>query len=221
MPESSALVTAIAAAVVGSVVAAMIPSVRRWVGALFRLCVLLGRELLTKARSRGDAPTATESTGDDTTMIHSDPKEPTGRAARLLARGLSHPRPILVIGSHEPVAAFEQEISQLAGSERALCCHLHILPDDVMGLTASEPRRRSTLSRRRRAVFASGGSVPVRALHRIDVFGSQAACRQHRRASGASVGVEAHDLAAGVETAPVRLVPMPVKHHRGLGHIND
>ena len=85
MPEFSALVTAIAAAVVGSVVAAMIPSVRRWVGALFRLCVLLGRSLLTKARSRGDAPTATEPTGDDTTMIHPDPKEPTGRAARFRA----------------------------------------------------------------------------------------------------------------------------------------
>ena len=92
MPESSALVTAIAAAVVGSVVAAMIPSVRRWVGALLRLCVRLGRSLLTKARSRDDAPTATEPTGDDTTIIHPDPKEPTGRATRFRAVGASEPQ---------------------------------------------------------------------------------------------------------------------------------
>lgn len=63
--------TAVVAAVVTPVVAAMIPSVRRLVVALVHLCVRCGRDLCSKIRPRGEnAPS-----------VHTSKKEPTDDAA--------------------------------------------------------------------------------------------------------------------------------------------
>ena len=61
------------------------------------------------------------------------------------------------------------------------------------------------------------GTHTVRALKRVHVSGLQVADRQDGRARGASVGCEPDNFAAGIESASVLLVPVPVKHHSGLG----
>ena len=67
---------------------------------------------------------------------------------------------------------------------------------------------------------SAASSGPVRALERVHVSGLQVADRQDGRARGASVGCEPDNFAAGVESASVLLVPVPVKHHRGPGLID-
>lgn len=59
VPEFSTFVSVVLGAVVSSVVGALIPPVRRWVGGIARLCLDCSRGLYRKARSRGgDVPEA-------------------------------------------------------------------------------------------------------------------------------------------------------------------
>ena len=76
------------------------------------------------------------------------------------------------------------------------------------------------MARQRASSASAVSSGPVRALKRVHVSGLQAADRQHGRTRGPSVGCEPDNLAAGIESASVLLVPVPVKHHRGLGLID-
>ena len=91
MPDPSALVTAIVAAIAGSVVAALVvPAVRHWAGAVVRLCARHSRSLLTRVRSRRSAPTAMVGSEEDAPMTQLKQKYP-GKVAPSRVAGRSEP----------------------------------------------------------------------------------------------------------------------------------
>ena len=70
------------------------------------------------------------------------------------------------------------------------------------------------------AARAGRPSGPVGALEDMGVARLQVADRQDGGVGGVAVGCEPDNLAAGIETASVLLVPAPVKDHRGLGFVD-
>ena len=112
MPESSALVTAVLAGVVTPVVAAMIPSVRRLVVALVRLCVRRGRNLCSKIRRRGE----------NTSTVHPSKQEPTGeaaspRAVSVAEQGRRFPAAVPASGTGAGVITVHRGDRPLAGAQ--------------------------------------------------------------------------------------------------------